>query len=106
MTKVKVVHVTTIDMSLHYLLLNQLCSLRKARYEVISISSPVPEAYSLALPLGSCLLAQYIINFSSSRFSMRRSVTGVSSDDPGQSFYTTAARYYRERERKSHFSWC
>jgi len=36
----KVAHVTTIDMSLRYLLLNQLCSIQQAGYEVVGISSP------------------------------------------------------------------
>jgi len=40
---VKVAHITTIDMSLHYLLLNQLRSLQQAGYKVIGISSPGPE---------------------------------------------------------------
>jgi len=37
---VKVAHITTIDMSLRYLLLNQLRSLQQAGYEVVGISSP------------------------------------------------------------------
>ena len=36
----KVAHVTTIDQSLQYLLLNQLCSIQRAGYAVIGISSP------------------------------------------------------------------
>ncbi|HEC35633.1 MAG TPA: glycosyltransferase family 1 protein [Anaerolineae bacterium] len=39
----KVAHITTIDMSLRYLLLNQLCSLQQAGYEVVGISSPGPD---------------------------------------------------------------
>jgi glycosyltransferase involved in cell wall biosynthesis len=39
----KVAHVTTIDMSLCYLLLNQLRSIQQAGYEVVGISSPGPE---------------------------------------------------------------
>ena len=37
---VRVAHITTIDMSLRYLLLNQLCSIERAGYEVVGISSP------------------------------------------------------------------
>lgn len=40
---IKVAHITTIDMSLRYLLLNQLCSIQQAGYEVVGISSPGPE---------------------------------------------------------------
>jgi len=43
MPAVKVAHITTIAMSLRYLLLNQLRSLRQAGYEVVGISSPGPE---------------------------------------------------------------
>jgi len=39
----KVAHVTTIDMSIYYLLLNQLRSIQQAGYEVVGISSPGPE---------------------------------------------------------------
>lgn len=39
-TRIRVGHVTTIDMSLRYLLLNQLRSLQAAGYEVAGISSP------------------------------------------------------------------
>jgi glycosyltransferase involved in cell wall biosynthesis len=39
----KVAHITTIDMSLRYLLLSQLCSVRQAGYEVSGISSPGPD---------------------------------------------------------------
>lgn len=38
----KVAHITTIDLSLRYLLLNQLCSLQAAGYEVTGISTPGP----------------------------------------------------------------
>ncbi len=41
---ISVAHVTTIDMSLRYLLLNQLCSIQRAGYKVIGISSSGPEA--------------------------------------------------------------
>ncbi len=41
--EVKVAHVTTIDLSLRYLLLNQLRSLQSAGYEVVGISAPGPE---------------------------------------------------------------
>ncbi len=40
---VKVAHITTIDMSLRYLLLNQLQSLQQAGYQVYGISSPGPD---------------------------------------------------------------
>jgi glycosyltransferase involved in cell wall biosynthesis len=40
---IKVAHVTTIDLSLRYLLLNQLRSLQAAGYEVVGISAPGPE---------------------------------------------------------------
>jgi len=43
MRKKKVAHITTIDMSLRYLLLNQLRSLEEAGYKVIGISSPGSE---------------------------------------------------------------
>ncbi len=39
----KVAHITTIDLSLRYLLLNQLCSLRQAGYAVTGISTPGPD---------------------------------------------------------------
>jgi len=39
----KIAHITTIDMSLSHLLLNQLCSIRQAGYEVVGISSSGPE---------------------------------------------------------------
>ncbi len=42
MKTVKVAHVTTVDLSLRYLLLNQLVSLREAGYEVVGLSSPGP----------------------------------------------------------------
>lgn len=40
MDSLKVAHVTTIDGSLRYLLLNQMLSIRQAGYEVVGISSP------------------------------------------------------------------
>ena len=43
MSRIKVAHITTIDISLRYLLLNQLRSLKQAGYEVIGISSPGKE---------------------------------------------------------------
>ena len=43
MSRLKVAHVTTIDMSLRYLLLNQLVSIRQAGYEVVGISAAGPE---------------------------------------------------------------
>src|SRR4051794_10698274 len=42
--RVKAAHITTVDMSLHYLLLNQLHSIQQSGYEVIAISAPGPEA--------------------------------------------------------------
>src|SRR5438067_13349000 len=47
MNPVKIAHVTTVDISLRYLLLNQLQSLRKAGYEVVGISAPGPEVAHL-----------------------------------------------------------
>lgn len=44
---IKVAHITTIDLSLRYLLLNQLLSLREAGYNVTGISSPGPYAAEL-----------------------------------------------------------
>ncbi len=46
-TPVKVAHVTTIDLSLRYLLLNQMISLETGGYQITGISSPGPEAASL-----------------------------------------------------------
>jgi glycosyltransferase involved in cell wall biosynthesis len=43
LSPIKVVHITTVDMSLHYMLLNQLQSLQKEGYEVWGISAPGPE---------------------------------------------------------------
>ena len=43
MTKIKIAHVTTIDLSLRYLLLNQLQSLQTAGYSVTGISTPGPD---------------------------------------------------------------
>lgn len=39
----KIAHITTVDLSLRYLLLNQLRSLQAAGYEVIGISAPGPD---------------------------------------------------------------
>ena len=39
----KIAHITTVDISLRYLLLNQLLSIRQAGYQVVGISSPGPE---------------------------------------------------------------
>src|SRR6266480_3246854 len=47
MKPVKIAHVTTVDVSLRYLLLNQLQSLREAGYEVVGISAPGPEVAHL-----------------------------------------------------------
>ena len=43
MRHIKIAHITTVDISLHYLLLNQLLSIRQAGYQVVGISSPGPE---------------------------------------------------------------
>ncbi len=43
MKRIKVAHITTVDQSLRYLLLNQLCSIREAGYDVAGISSAGPE---------------------------------------------------------------
>lgn len=40
MSQPKIAHVTTIDQSLEYLLLHQLCSLQQAGYRVVGISTP------------------------------------------------------------------
>ncbi|MCB0189290.1 MAG: glycosyltransferase family 4 protein [Caldilineaceae bacterium] len=40
---IRVAHITTIDLSLRYLLLNQLCSLQAAGYQVSGISAPGPD---------------------------------------------------------------
>lgn len=45
--RVKVAHVTTVDMSLRYLLLNQLLYLQRAGYEVVGISAPGPAVSTL-----------------------------------------------------------
>jgi glycosyltransferase involved in cell wall biosynthesis len=39
---IKIAHIATIDISLHYLLLNQLLSIQEVGYEVVGISSPGP----------------------------------------------------------------
>jgi glycosyltransferase involved in cell wall biosynthesis len=43
----KIAHITTIDLSLRYLLLNQLRSIRQEGYEVVGISAPGPEVSQL-----------------------------------------------------------
>lgn len=45
--RIKVAHVTTVDLSLRYLLLNQLHSLQAAGYEVVGISAPGPDVVFL-----------------------------------------------------------
>ena len=45
--RIKIAHITTIDMALHYLLLNQLLSIQGAGYEVVGISSPGPEVATI-----------------------------------------------------------
>jgi len=45
----RVAHVTTIDVSLRYLLLNQLRAIAQAGYDVVGISSPGPEVMVLRL---------------------------------------------------------
>jgi glycosyltransferase involved in cell wall biosynthesis len=47
MNPVKIAHVTTVDISLRLLLLNQLQSLREAGYEVVGISAPGPDVAHL-----------------------------------------------------------
>ena len=44
---IKVTHITTVDTSLYYLLLNQLRSMQQAGYEVIGISAPGPDVLPL-----------------------------------------------------------
>jgi glycosyltransferase involved in cell wall biosynthesis len=44
---IKIAHITTVDMSLCYLLLDQLQSIRQAGYEVIGISSPGPNVCAI-----------------------------------------------------------
>jgi glycosyltransferase involved in cell wall biosynthesis len=41
--KPKVAHITTIDLSLRHLLLNQMCSIQQAGFEVYGISAPGPD---------------------------------------------------------------
>jgi glycosyltransferase involved in cell wall biosynthesis len=43
-SRVKVAHITTVDMSLRFLLLHQLKSLQEAGYDVVGISAPGPDA--------------------------------------------------------------
>ena len=43
MTRIKVAHITTIDLSLRYLLLDQLRAIQAAGYEVVGISAPGPD---------------------------------------------------------------
>ena len=43
MNTIKIAHITTVDLSLRYLLLNQLQSLQAAGYQVIGISAPGPD---------------------------------------------------------------
>jgi glycosyltransferase involved in cell wall biosynthesis len=50
MTSCRIAHITTADISLRYLLLNQLQSLREAGYEVTGISSPHAELSASAIP--------------------------------------------------------
>ena len=40
---IKICHITTVDMTLRFLLMNQLANLQEAGYEVVGISSPGPE---------------------------------------------------------------
>ncbi len=47
MSLIKVAHITTADLSLRYLLLNQLLSLREGGYDVVGISSPGPDVAAL-----------------------------------------------------------
>ena len=41
MNQIKVVHNSTVDMSLRYMLLNQMLSIQEAGYDVSGISAPV-----------------------------------------------------------------
>jgi glycosyltransferase involved in cell wall biosynthesis len=43
MNQIKVVHISTVDMSLRYMLLNQMLSIQEAGYDVSGISAPGPE---------------------------------------------------------------
>jgi glycosyltransferase involved in cell wall biosynthesis len=43
----KVAHITTVDLSLRYLLLNQLYNIQQAGYEVVGISSPGPNVSAI-----------------------------------------------------------
>ena len=43
MSRIKIAHIATVDMSLRYMLLNQLQSLQAAGYDVCGISAPGPE---------------------------------------------------------------
>lgn len=47
MSILKVAHVTTVDLSLRYLLLNQLLNIRQAGYEVVGISAAGPDVATL-----------------------------------------------------------
>ncbi|MEW6505800.1 MAG: glycosyltransferase family 4 protein [Chloroflexota bacterium] len=47
MSQVRVAHITTIDMSLRYLLLNQLRNIQQAGYEVVGISSRGTEVFAI-----------------------------------------------------------
>jgi glycosyltransferase involved in cell wall biosynthesis len=47
LTAIKVAHITTIDLSLRYLLLNQLYSIQQDGYEVYGVSSPGPDVPAL-----------------------------------------------------------
>ncbi len=47
MNRLKIAHITTVDMSLRFLLLNQLKSLQEAGYEVVGISAPGPDVAAL-----------------------------------------------------------
>jgi glycosyltransferase involved in cell wall biosynthesis len=48
MNTIKTAAITTVDMSLRYLLLDQMVSLQEVGYEVVAISAPGPEAAALA----------------------------------------------------------
>jgi glycosyltransferase involved in cell wall biosynthesis len=43
----KIAHIATVDITLHYLLLNQLCSIRQEGYQVVGISSPGPDVATI-----------------------------------------------------------
>jgi glycosyltransferase involved in cell wall biosynthesis len=47
MSRARIAHITTVDISLRYLLLNQLQSIRNAGYDVVGVSAPGPNVPAL-----------------------------------------------------------